>query len=92
MIRRFIQLPVDGLPISSGAELFILCANTADDPSAGAGKVSRDYVLKFTEEGSIGLKVDILRKGGPGTQTMDRLQVKARVARVAGVPIPIGRT
>lgn len=74
MMQRFIQLPVNSLPLSTGSELCTLCSGWTGDSEIGSEhKISRDYVLKFTEPGSVGLKVDILRKSD--TQPSDRLLV-----------------
>lgn len=78
MIGRFIQIPAATLPVSTGADLFTLCAGNL--ATAGGQAVSRDFVLKFEEEGSIGLKLDIQKRSLAVPPKEDRLLVLGCVA------------
>lgn len=55
LIKQILSIPLDDLPIANAADIAALVGPNADNTSEW------DYILKFDEEGALGLKVDIKR-------------------------------
>ncbi len=55
LIKQILSIPLDDLPVANAADIAALVGPNADNTS------DWDYILKFDEEGALGLKVDIKR-------------------------------
>ena len=55
LIKQILSIPLDDLPIANAADIAALVGPNADNTS------DWDYILKFDDDGALGLKVDIKR-------------------------------